>query len=36
MMRRDKKAGQALIEWNNLGCDDHRCGSGYSRVGSLP
>ena len=31
-----RKAGQALIEWDNPGCDDHRCGNGRSRAGSLP
>ena len=31
-----RKAGQALIEWDNPGCDDHRCGNGHSRAGSLP
>ena len=35
-MRRDEKAGQALIEWDNPRCDDHRCGNGHSRAGSLP
>ena len=31
-----RKAHQALIEWDNPGCDDHRCDNGRSRAGSFP